>query len=266
MYASVGEVAFLGIDATWNQALLGITPRAGKFDPRYLYYALLSMRSDLLRDVRSNTQSNLNARQIGDLWVPRPPIELQRAIADFLDRHTAQIDTLVAKQEQLITTLRERRRAVLDEVTTAAVGVSVRLKYMFATSSERDHPEEPVLSVYRDYGVIRKDSREDNFNRTPIDLGHYLLVRPEDLVVNRMKAWQGSLGISEHRGIVSGDYEVARPTSTRLLPQFAHLFLRSPRMIAEYAVRSTGIRPSQWRLYWDEMGDIKIPYPIAMTR
>jgi type I restriction enzyme S subunit len=32
-------------------------------------------------------------------------------------------------------------------------------------------------------------------------------------------------------------------------------------MISEYAIRSTGIRLSQWRLYWDQMGDIEMPVP-----
>src|SRR5215472_565924 len=52
MYASVGEVAFLDIEATWNQALLGITPNYGEVDARFLRYVLLHMREDLLREVR----------------------------------------------------------------------------------------------------------------------------------------------------------------------------------------------------------------------
>jgi len=263
MYASVGEVAFLKIEATWNQALLGITPNPRLVDPRFLAYLLSDMRDDLLRDVRSNTQSNLNARQVGDLWFQRPPLPEQRSIADYLDRETAQIYTLIEEQQRLIEMLRERKSAILDEVTSAVAGEQVKLKYLFAPSSEANFPAEEVLSVYRDYGVIKKASRDDNFNRTPVNVERYLLVRPGDVVVNRMKAWQGSLGVSQHRGIVSGDYEVIRPLGDRLIPKFAHLFLRSPQMVGEYAVRSTGIRPSQWRLYWQEMGQIEVPVPPA---
>ncbi|WP_448222527.1 restriction endonuclease subunit S [Gordonia iterans] len=114
MYASVGEVAFLDTHATWNQALLGIQPRADRVDPRFLRYVLLSMREDLLRDVRSNTQSNLNAGQIGDLWFQRPPLGEQRAIADFLDRETARIDTLIEEQQRLVDLLRGRRKATVE--------------------------------------------------------------------------------------------------------------------------------------------------------
>ncbi len=115
MYASVGEVAFLDIKATWNQALLGITPDPDKVDSKFLRYVLLDMRDDLLREVRSNTQSNLNARQVGDIWFQKPPISEQRAIAEYLDLETARIDTLIDEQQRLIEMLRERRVATIAE-------------------------------------------------------------------------------------------------------------------------------------------------------
>ncbi|QFX83015.1 restriction endonuclease subunit S [Streptomyces sp. SYP-A7193] len=137
----------------------------------------------------------------------------------------------------------------------------IRLKYLYSPSGEANRPNEEVLSVYRDHGVIPKSSRSDNFNKTPENVERYLLVRPDDLVVNRMKAWQGSLGVSNYRGIVSGDYEVLRPVSESVSGRYMHYALRSRHMVGEYRVRSTGIRPSQWRLYWDQMGDIRIPLP-----
>lgn len=140
---------------------------------------------------------------------------------------------------------------------------TTRLGWLFQPVSDRGHEDEIVLSVYRDHGVIPKDSRTDNFNRTPENLSNYQLVHPGDLVVNRMKAWQGSLGISEHQGIVSPDYEVLRPTVPECDRRFLHSLLRSCALIDQYALRSTGIRPSQWRLYWDEMKTIEISLPAA---
>lgn len=230
--------------------------------PRFFFYAFSSLFHLMALDGSAkSTVDSVRRPMIADMPLGVPPIAEQELIASFLDRETAQVDTLIAEQQRLVDMLQERKRGVLDEVTSTATGKRVRLKRLFIPSSEANHPSEEVLSVYRDYGVILKSSREDNFNRTPENVQRYLLVRPGDLVVNRMKAWQGSVGISEYRGIVSGDYEVARPIDDRLLPRFAHLFLRSPKMIAEYAVRSTGIRPSQWRLYWDQMGSIEVPVP-----
>lgn len=140
---------------------------------------------------------------------------------------------------------------------------TTRLSWLFQPVSDRGHEDSLVLSVYRDHGVIPKDSRTDNFNRTPESLSNYQLVRSGDLVVNRMKAWQGSLGIAEHEGIVSPDYEVLRPMGLEYDRRFLHALLRSRAVIDQYALRSTGIRPSQWRLYWDEMKTIEVSLPSA---
>ncbi|GAB4001812.1 restriction endonuclease subunit S [Nocardioides ultimimeridianus] len=136
-----------------------------------------------------------------------------------------------------------------------------RLGWLFKPVSEKNHSDETVLSVFRDHGVVPKDSRSDNFNRTPENLSAYQLVQPGDLVVNRMKAWQGSLGISPYRGIVSPDYEVLRPVASEAEPRYLHQLLRSRPLIDHYGMRSTGIRPSQWRLYWEQMKTIGVALP-----
>jgi type I restriction enzyme S subunit len=71
--------------------------------------------------------------------------------------------------------------------------------------------KEPLLSVYRDYGVVLKASRDDNHNRASDDLDPYQLVEPGQLVTNKMKTWQGSIAVSELRGIVSPAYFVYEP-------------------------------------------------------
>jgi type I restriction enzyme S subunit len=86
---------------------------------------------------------------------------------------------------------------------------------LFRREKRTNFVEEPLLSVYRDHGVIPKDSRDDNFNKASEDLSAYQLVEASDLVINKMKAWQGSVGISNHRGIVSPAYFVASPTLNR---------------------------------------------------
>ncbi|WP_169252880.1 restriction endonuclease subunit S [Brevibacterium sp. 'Marine'] len=121
MYASVGEVSLLGIQATWNQALLGITPDPRCVNAQYLRYVLLAMRPELLRDVRSTTQDNLNAGQIGDIWYLKPPLSEQRAVADYLDQETTQIDELVAKQEEFIGLLKERKSSLVTHEVVHAV-------------------------------------------------------------------------------------------------------------------------------------------------
>ena len=57
-----------------------------------------------------------------------PPLAEQRAIAAFLDAETARIDALVAKQQALITTLQEKRRALISHVVTKGLDASAPMK------------------------------------------------------------------------------------------------------------------------------------------
>lgn len=57
-----------------------------------------------------------------------PPVDEQRAIADFLDRETAKIDALIAKQEQLIATLREDRIATITHAVTKGLDPNAEMK------------------------------------------------------------------------------------------------------------------------------------------
>lgn len=121
-------------------------------------------------------------------------------------------------------------------------------------------PDAELLSVYRDYGVVPKNSRTDNFNKPSEDLSAYRYVRPGDLVLNKMKTWQGSLGVSEHEGIVSPAYFVCE-LSPRIDSRYAHHLLRSGPYIHLYKTASKGIRPNQWDLPFDEFRKLPVLLP-----
>ena len=118
---------------------------------------------------------------------------------------------------------------------------------LFRRVKRSGYSDEQLLSVYRDYGVVRKADRDDNFNKPSEDLSAYQLVEEGDLAINKMKAWQGSVGISEHRGIVSPAYFVYRSLHTQD-NRFLHYLLRSAEYTAGYLSLSKGIRVNQWDL------------------
>ncbi|MFM5786322.1 restriction endonuclease subunit S [Aeromonas veronii] len=135
---------------------------------------------------------------------------------------------------------------------------------LFSRIKRTGHSEKELLSVYRDYGVIPKSSRDDNNNKESDDLAPYQLVRPNDLVMNKMKAWQGSIAISEYEGIVSPAYFVYEPNNKLFElahPRYVHYLLRNPVYIAQYMSRSKGIRVNQWDLDPDEFKLIELLLP-----
>lgn len=142
---------------------------------------------------------------------------------------------------------------------------SVPLWSLFQRVKDVGHPEEEMLSVYRDHGVIRKDSRTDNFNKTAENRDIYQLVHPGWLIVNRMKAWQGSLGISDYRGIVSGHYICFRPRH-RENPRFLNYLLRSGVYTAELIRRSRGVRPNQIEIDNELLRSLPVRLPPVLDQ
>lgn len=118
---------------------------------------------------------------------------------------------------------------------------------LFRRVKRTGYEDEQLLSVYRDHGVVPTASRDDNFNNPSDDLSGYQLVSPGDLVINKMKAWQGSVSISEHRGIVSPAYFVFQPLH-RENGRYLNYLMRSLRYITGYLSASKGIRIGQWDL------------------
>ncbi len=136
---------------------------------------------------------------------------------------------------------------------------------LFRRTKSIGHPDEELLSVYRDHGVIPTSSRDDNHNKPSEDLTGYQLVTEGALVTNKMKAWQGSIAISRHRGIVSPAYYVYQPLSEEH-DQFLHYLLRSEPYIALYQRISKGVRVSQWDLEHEALRTIPVTLPDFATQ
>lgn len=117
-----------------------------------------------------------------------------------------------------------------------------------------------MLSLYRELGVIPKDSRDDNHNVTSEDTSKYKYVRPGDFVINKMKAWQGSVAVSEYEGIVSPAYFVYEFTDDAIFKRYFHYLLRSCYK-DEFMRLSGGIRVGQWDLPADALENTPILIP-----
>ena len=87
------------------------------------FIAALQSSTDSLRDGKS-----INYEQFGALNLPLTSISEQSHIAYFLDYETAKIDNLIAKQQQLIELLKEKRQAVISHAVTKGLNPDVPMK------------------------------------------------------------------------------------------------------------------------------------------
>ena len=120
----------------------------------------------------------------------------------------------------------------------------------FAEVKERGHPAEQMLSVTITKGVIPQrtlladSSKKDSSNQ---DKSAYKLVLPSDIAYNKMRAWQGAVGVSDYQGIVSPAYVVERPREGAN-SRYLHYLLRTPAFAKEAERWSYGITSDMWSL------------------
>ena len=130
--ASIGKVARVKVDfefSIWSPLAL-IKPKLSVVTPSYLEYLLKSSLTQyqIQQLSTSNTQQNISMADIPKFIFSMPDIEEQQTIANYLDKATAKIDTLIEKQTKLIELLKEKRQAVISTAVTRGLDSSVLMK------------------------------------------------------------------------------------------------------------------------------------------
>ena len=228
---------------------------------------------------------------VDDLWtttwqemkkivIPTPPLDEQKKIAEFLDVKCSEIDALIADIQAQIETLEQYKRSTVAEAVTKGINPNVSMKYSgagwlgdipahwrvdkFKYRLTRNEPRNPgdkiVLSLYRELGIIQKDSRDDNHNQTSEDTSKYKYVKPGNFVVNKMKAWQGSVAVSNYEGIVSPAYYIYKFLDDSFDKRYFHYLLRGCYK-DEFMRLSGGMRVGQWDLYAEDLENTTIIIP-----
>jgi len=138
-----------------------------------------------------------------------------------------------------------------------------RMKYVVQENDSRSTTgDEQLLRVSQFTGVtqrLRAIGQEEQDTRAASLVG-YKRVEPDELVINIMLAWNGSMGVSRYPGIASPAYCVYRFKSDAR-PWYFHHLLRSPAYKARIKSMSTGVVESRLRLYSDDLFRIEALLP-----
>lgn len=93
---------------------------------KYLYYCTLCFPFDYY--VTSTALPSMTQRDLGSQEIAVPPKKEQKAIADFLDKECAQIDSIAADLEKQITLLQQYKKSLITETVTKGLDKSVPMK------------------------------------------------------------------------------------------------------------------------------------------
>lgn len=278
--ATIGRLGIFGVSATTNQACC-VMPPSTILNNKYLFYWLFATRQEIINLSSGGGQPNVNQEKIASLRVSAPSFQWQEKIANFLDHETARIDTLIAKQQELIKLLKEKRQAVISHAVTKGLNPNAPMrdsgvewlgevpehwdvlatKKFFSLKADPapDNNDMELLSVYTDIGVRPRKELEEKGNKASTTDG-YWIVRKGDLIVNKLLAWMGAVGYSEYDGVTSPAYDILRK-KRELNAKFFHYLFRTKIAQSEFKRWSRGIMEMRLRLYFEELGRIPMPFP-----
>jgi type I restriction enzyme S subunit len=124
---SMGATAIVSQPLISNQTFIGIVPTEDLFSD-YLYYLVQAAKPTLDSLGTGAIQKYLSRNDFEHFKVAFPSFSEQQAIADFLDRKTAQIDALIEKKQRQIDLLQEQRTALINHAVTKGLNPDVRMK------------------------------------------------------------------------------------------------------------------------------------------
>ena len=250
-----------------------------KGDNRFLYYIFEA--GEAYKGLgKLGTQLNLNTDIVGGITIGFPHMNEQKAIANFLDQKTAEIDVLIADNEKLIELLQEKRQAVISEAVTKGLNPNVRVKDSGIEWIGKI-PEHWEVTKIKYLSNIRNVKASDSDNdKTYIGLesiesktGKLLMnnndeqqavgetaniFRKGDVLFGKLRPYLAKCIVADFNGRCTSELLVLRTTSN-MLPEYLYLFMLSPIFID--VVNSSTYGAKMPRASWNFIGNLKIPSP-----
>jgi type I restriction enzyme, S subunit len=237
--------------------------RAVQSNYKYLYYFFLIANQALNGLGTGSTFFGISLDQINNIHILIPNSSVQAKIACYLDHKLKDIDSLISKKQKIIHLLKEESSAIINQAVTKGIDPQVKLKesYIEWIGKIPEHwrvdkirhlfnhikqvapigNNEKLISLYTETGVDLRENLEQRGNKSTTT-DNYWLVKKEDIIVNKLLAWMGAVGISEYEGVTSPAYDVIRVMDrNKLNPYYYNYLFRLKNMSIEFKRFSKGI-------------------------
>lgn len=185
IFATIGKVGILDIDAATNQAIVGIVPDKD-LDKVYLMYVLKNLSHQIAEQGKGIAQKNINISILKKTLIPLPPLAEQKRIADKLDVLFGQLNIVQKAIERIPELIKNFRQQILSSAVTGKLTEEWRDRENilneyreFKCSEYREYnfeiPDQWILLSFAD--VVRIESNLVN----PIDYPELPLIAPDNI-------------------------------------------------------------------------------------
>lgn len=264
-----------------SQNCMIIVPISKNYHVRFSYYHFQPLFTYERGLIPEYMQASFRMDDLYQYPTALPSMDEQQKIASFLDHETAKIDTLIAKQQQLIALLKEKRQAVISHAVTKGLNPNApmrdsgvewlgevpahweikRFKYIFKIrkriSGELGYE---VLSITQK-GIKVKDI-ESGDGQLSMDYSKYQLVYKGDFAMNHMDLLTGFVDISKYDGVTSPDYRVFTLEEEKSIPEYFLAFLQMGYINKLFFPFGQGAAQiGRWRLPTEAFNEFLAPCP-----
>ena len=212
--------------------------------------------------VRMDGLLNISYDEYMSVVVYLPAYAEQKHIADFLEK----LDMRIAKQEQLIESLKKYKRGVVDGIFSRKLNFSypqtwaeLEISELFMPISDKGYSDKIVLTIVQGEGTMPRDSVDRRIAYDKSTISSYKRVLPNDFILH-LRSFEGGLEIVNEEGVVSPAYTILRARN-EIIPLFFYTFFRSYWFInSKLRISVEGIRDGK-SINMNTFWHIKVPVP-----
>ena len=256
--AGVGKSSIMGCDMAVSQHFITWECKSKNIiDNLFLYYWLQAKKGYFERQAVGSTIKTIGLPLFRKLKLPYPPLPEQKAIAHLLstwDEAIEKAERLIQAKERLF---KGNTQKLIDLRCTE--WPHVKPKNMFDIITEKNFPDEELLSVTQDRGVVPRSMLKGRVMSPDGTTASYKLIRSGDFAIS-LRSFQGGIEYSNYQGIISPAYTVLRP-KIEIDTEFYRIFFKTYIFIEKYLnLAVIGIRDGK-QISIPDFLSIKIPLP-----
>jgi len=229
-----------------------------KILPMYACYLLKALDGrKVLNGWGTGIRLTLNFSEFKKYYLPVPPIQVQKKIVDYLDKETARIDGLIAKQERLLILLEEKRRSVITLAVMNDNWPKEKIKYITSRRDQKINAESAVHYIGLEHVESFTGKKIDAAAQSDPE-GLTLGYKKNDVLFGKLRPYLAKVLLSEDEGICSPEFIVLN-SGNNLLPEFLKYSLLNEQFID--LINSSTYGAKMPRANWEFIGNSTLSLP-----
>jgi len=196
IFATIGRVGILNIEAATNQAIAGIILKEDYYQ-KYIYWALRKFGEELAIKGRGGAQNNVNITFLKNLKLPlpfrngNPDLETQKKIVEYIEENFSRIDKILEKKKRELELLDEIWESVLEEAFKPKEGEEWREVRLGELTTEK--PRYGLTAKAKDSGEFVFLRITDIDDKGEIKTDNFKFVDVDDDEASKYEIRQGDL-------------------------------------------------------------------------